>query len=400
MMVEKNNAPRFQIGELFRRFGPAFRQAYPLWTEQRKAMKAIEQCRTPALGGHVERCDCCGYERAFLHSCRNRHCPQCQYLARERWLAARKEDLLPIVYYHTVFTIPDDELNPLALVNKQVVYDILFRAGSETLMQLGRDSKHLGAEIGVTAILHTWAQNLMDHPHLHCIVTGGGLSKDGKEWVLPKKTTEERDFFIHVNILSDLFKKKFIAYLKQAYQSGELKFVGRVSDLQSPEKFHALINRLYDIKWNTYCKESFGGPEGVLNYLGRYTHRVAISNHRIVSVEEDTVSFSWYDRKDHQQKIMTLAVFEFIRRFLLHILPHGFYKIRHYGILSSRSHRTKLQICKKLFNVLTQLPDITAMNWQELLLELTGVDLRICPKCQTGRMVIRIEPFLVGLSPP
>jgi len=399
-MTRDYTAPRFQVGEIFRQFGPDFRQSNKLSLEQRKAMRAIEQCRTPALGGHVEQCDCCGYERHFLHSCRNRHCPQCQYLAREKWLAGRKEDLLPVVYYHTVFTIPDEALNPLIWANKRVLYDIFFRAGSETLLELGRDPKHLGAEIGVTAILHTWAQNLVDHPHLHCIVTGGGLSKDGKQWVLPKKTTIDRDFFIHINILSDLFKKKFIAYLKEAYLSGALKFVGRVDDLASPTKFDNLISRLYKIKWNSYCKQSFGGPEGVLNYLGRYTHRVAISNHRIVDVNDDTVSFSWYDRKESKKKIMTLTAFEFIRRFLLHILPHRFYKIRHYGILSSRSHRGKLAMCKQLFDQLQNRQNCTPIDWQELFLELTGIDLRICPKCQNGNMVIKAAPIMAGLSPP
>jgi len=368
--------------------------------EQRKAMHAIQICRTPALGGHVDICDHCGHQRPFLHSCRNRHCPQCQYVARQRWLAARKKDLLPIVYYHAVFTIPDQELAPLALVNQRVIYDILFRAASETLLKLGRDPKHLGAEIGITAVLHTWGQNLLDHPHLHCIVTGGGLAKDGQTWVLPKKNTDDKPFFVHVNIISGLFKKKFLAYLKEAYLSGQIVFTGRIADLKEPGCFYALIDRLYDMKWVTYCKEAFGGPEDVVGYLGRYTHRVAISNHRIVDVKDDQVCFSWIDRKNHEKKIMRLDAIEFIRRFLLHILPHGFYKIRYYGILSSRNHKTKLTRCKRLLHAVETEKAISDLVWQELLFELTGFDWRICPVCKIGHMVAASASLLAGPAPP
>jgi hypothetical protein len=387
-MMNDNN----KIGALFREHGDCYRSVHRLPSAQRKAMSAIERCRTAALGGHVDRCDHCGYERISYNSCRNRHCPSCQWLARERWVLDRKRELLPIAYFHVVFTIPD-ELNPIALVNQQLLYDLLFQAASETLLTLGKDPRHIGGQVGIIAVLHTWSQTLMDHPHVHCIVTGGGLSADGQRWLCPRKMTSKKDFFIHVNVMSALFKKKFLAYLKQRYQRGEFKWVGRISYLKELSAFNKLLSQLYTKRWVTYCKKPFGGPEQVLRYLGRYTHRVAISNHRIVNVADGKVTFKWRDYRDHNKtKLMTLDIGEFMRRFLLHILPDRYYKIRYYGLLSNRHRGAKLSRCQEILEV-TKEPTPSSgdhLSWQELLLELCGLDVRKCPKCQVGQMV-RIE---------
>jgi len=378
-----------KIGALFREFGASYRALHSLSLAQQKTMRAIERCRTADLGGHVDRCDSCGYERIFYNSCRNRHCPNCQSLARERWLLDRKRELLPIVYFHLVFTIPD-ELNPIALVNQRPVYDVLFQAASETLLMLGRDPRHIGGQIGLIAVLHTWGQNLMDHPHLHCIVTGGALSDDGQRWLSPVKTKRGKNFFIHVNVISDLFKKKFLTYLKQRYQAGKFKWVGRISYLKERTSFDQFLTQLYAKKWVTYCKKPFGGPEQVLHYLGCYTHRVAISNQRIVKVFNGKVTFKWRDYRDSDKsKLMTLEVFEFIRRFLLHILPSRYYKIRYYGFLANRFRNTRLSRCKDILSLIK--PATSAKNermcWEDVLLELCGLDVRKCPNCQSGRMV-------------
>jgi len=401
-MNDSKRSNGIEVGDIFREYGPAYREAHKPPLYQLKAMSAIEKCRTSALGGHVDECDVCGYQRISYNSCRNRHCPKCQSLTREEWLLARKEDLLPVSYFHVVLTIPD-VLNQIALVNQRVIYNILFKAGSETLLVLGKDPTHLGADIGFIAVLHTWGQNLIDHPHLHCIATGGGLSEDGVEWMLPKKTTKKRDFFVHVNVISALFKGKFLSYLKQAYKDGDLKFEGEIKPLGTKQAFQQLLDKLYDMKWVTYCKKPFGGAEQVLEYLGRYTHRVAISNSRIVKLEDAKVTFRWRDYRDgNKTKLMTLDVFEFIRRFLLHILPKGFFKIRYYGILASRNSKTKLARCKEILDVdSSQEQDTTrSKSWEDLLFELTGIDPRICPECKKGRMICKdIIPRPIYLPP-
>jgi len=377
-----------EVGDIFRQFGAAYQQEHKLPLQQLKAMSDIERCRTKALGGHVDVCEECGYERISYNSCRNRFCPKCQLLKKEKWVLAREKDLLPISYYHIVFTVPDD-LNRLCLVNQKEMYDILFKAGSKTISDLGKDEKHIGGKVGFLCVLHTWGQNLMDHPHLHCIVTGGGLSKDGTRWVTPKKTTPKKDFFVHVNIISDLFKKKFLAYLKQEYQNGKLKFVGEIESLADRNKFQELIDKLYHKKWNTYCKKPFGGPEKVLRYLGRYSHRVAISNKRIVKLEENKVTFKWRDYRDgNKNKLMTLDTFEFIRRFLLHILPKRYFKIRYYGLLASRNISTNLELCKRLLKVAAKIAEqVHKLSWDEMMLELFGIDVWLCPRCHKGRLI-------------
>jgi hypothetical protein len=310
-------------------------------------------------------------------------------LARASWVHAREQELLPIPYFHVVFTLPND-LRSIALVNQREMYQLLFQAASETLLELGRDERHMGGQPGIIAALHTWGQSLVDHPHLHCIVTGGGIANDNSCWVSPKKLTQGRDFFIHVNVISDLFKKKFLDYLKRCYQSGALKWAGRISHLQDKKNFQQMIDLLYAKKWVTYCKKPFGGPEQVIRYLGHYTHRVAISNQRIKSYADGKVTFRWKDyRNNGQTKVLTLDVSEFIRRFLLHILPDNFYRIRYYGLFANRGRKAKLSRCRELLGIIVAMEsaDLNSKSYDILLLELYGLDVWLCPACQIGRMV-------------
>jgi len=347
----------------------------------------------------VDVCEKCGHIRISYNSCRNRHCPKCQALAKERWIQDRKADLLPVPYFHVVFTLPE-MLRPLALRNQKVIYNLMFKAASETLTQLAADPKHLGARIGFTAILHTWSQTLIDHPHLHCIVTGGGLSENGKKWI-----SSGEDFFIHVNVLSRLFRGKLLAFLRNAYQDDQLRFPGQIAPLGDTASFKTLVDNLYQKEWNVYCKPPFGTAQQVIAYLGRYTHRVAISNDRIVKLEDGQVTFRYRDWADgNKTKLMTLSAFEFIRRFLLHILPEGFVKIRHYGILSNRNKATKLRRCRQLLgaSIHNEQEKEPKTTWEDLLYRLTGVDPRICPHCGEGRMVKKeiLPPKQHGVPPP
>ncbi len=371
------------IADIFREYGEAYCQAHKQPGYILKAIEAILKCRTAELGGHINKCDYCGHQTVLYNSCRNRHCPKCQNMAKEKWLLDRKEDLLPVEYFHVVLTIPN-QLNVLALRNQKVIYDILFKAGSEALLELGRDLEHLGAEIGFITLLHTWGQNLMDHPHLHCIVPGGGLAFGESGGI-----SSPHQFFIPFKAISRLFRGKFLYYLKKAFQNGKLKFTGEVLYLNKEQSFKKLLNSLYNQEWVTYCKPPFRDSEQLLEYLGRYTHRVAISNHRIIKFEDGKVTFRWRDYKDNNRiKQMTLNVFEFIRRFLLHILPAGFVKIRQYGILSNRSRCTKLKKCREFLGMATdKTKQKTKLSWEDLLLKLTGIDLRDCPVCGQGKMI-------------
>jgi len=373
-----------EVADVFRAFGPAYREAHELPLRHLRAMRAIEICRTAELGGHLDQCDHCGTVRISYNSCRNRHCPKCQCLEKERWLEARQKDLLPTSYFHVVFTLPEG-LRPLALRNQKVVYSLLFKAVSETLTELARDSKHLGAEIGFMAILHTWSQTLIDHPHLHCLVTGGGLSLDGKRWLRSSK-----EFFIAVKVLSCLFRGKFLDGLKKLYETEELKFPGQIEELKQPPAFKRFLTHLYHQAWVVYCKPPLKHPEKVVDYLGRYTHRVALSNDRLVKMENNRVTFRWRDSADNDKiKWLTLEAFEFIRRFLLHVLPEQFVKIRYYGILSHRSRKGKLLRCKKLLGVLISEDSKQLLKepWQDLLTRITGIDPRVCPYCGKGKMI-------------
>lgn len=385
-----------EIADVFRMYGQAYRSKYKLSKDQHKAMLSIEVCRSVALGGHIDECNECGHIRISYNSCRNRHCPKCQSLAKEKWLHERAKDLLPIQYYHMVFTIPNI-LNPVTLRNKEEIYSILFKASAESLKELSADPKYLGAQIGFISILHTWGQNLMDHPHIHSIVTGGGLSLDENRWISCRK-----NFFLPVKVLSKLFKGKFLYYLKQAYYDKKLKFTENISNLSTYKEFQSLIDKLYEKEWVIYAKPPFRSPKYVLEYLGRYTHRVAISNNRITKINDSKVTFKWKDYKDNNKvKCMTLDASEFIRRFLLHILPYRFVKIRHYGILSNKNRNSKLKFCKDLLGVAKGDKDNYDYDtWEELLFHLTGVDITKCPCCSKGRMIRKrkIEPRCY--SPP
>lgn len=376
-----------EVADIFRSHGARYREVHghemPL--RHLRAMRAIEACRTAELGGHVEECDHCGALRISYNSCRNRHCPKCQRLDTERWREDRKRDVLPVRYFHVVFTLPE-HVRPLALRNQKVIYAILFRAVSESIKELTEDPTYLGAEIGFIAMLHTWSQTLMDHPHIHCIVSGGGLSLGGTRWIPCKG-----EFFLPVTVLSRLFRGKFLAYLKEARDRGELVFPGTMVPLKEKSAFNALLKDLYEKEWVVYCKPPFHNAETVMDYLGRYTHRVAISNERLVKLEHDRVTFRYRDRNDHDTvKLMSVDASEFIRRFLLHILPDGFVKIRYYGILSNRNRKTKLALCKELLGVdCPREHEQERESWQDFLARITGRDPRICPFCGKGTMVLK-----------
>ena len=372
-----------EVAEIFRQHGPAYRESHRLPRNHLRVMRAIELCRTAVLGGHKDRCDHCGHLEISYNSCRNRHCPKCQTLRKEKWIEARSEDLLPIEYFHVVFTIPS-ELNHLALMNQKVMYDLLFRSASGTLSELANDPKHLGAKIGVIGILHTWGQNLMDHPHIHCIVTGGGLSSDGDRWISCRK-----GFFLPVRVISALFRGKFLDLLKGCFKRGELVFPGSLCHLKDPGSFETFRGHLYHKKWVVYCKPPFDGPKGVLQYLGRYTHRIAISNNRILTIRDGSVSFLWRDyANDNRQKAMTLKSGEFIRRLLLHVLPDRHVRIRHFGLLANRNRKNNISLCRK---ILGDGKRVTKENerqetWQEQLFRICGIDVTTCPVCQKGKM--------------
>ena len=372
-----------EVADIFRAYGPRYRQIHDLSIRHLRAMRAIEICRTSVLGGHKYKCDVCGSFTISYNSCRNRHCPKCQSLDKERWIEARKKEVLPTHYFHVVFTVPED-IRPIALRNQEVVYGILFKAVAETLKELAKDPKHLGAQIGLISVLHTWSQTLIDHPHVHCIVTGGGLSPDGARWISSKPK-----FFMPVKVLSQIYRGKFLDFLKQAYESGKLSFAGKIGELKEKKQFNELLNKLYGQSWHVYCKPPFKAAEKVVEYLSRYTHRVAISNERIVRIEQGRVTIRYRDYADGDRiKEMTLDALEFIRRFLLHILPDQFVKIRYYGILSTRNRNTKLRKCKELFGVPISQADDEELSWQELLKKLTGIDPTLCPHCKKGKLIL------------
>ena len=342
-----------EVADIFRRHGDAYRRAHAghLGRVERRVMSAIELCRTAELGGHIEACSDCGLVRCAYNSCRNRHCPKCQGSARAEWLAARQAELLPVPYFHVVFTVPAP-VAEIAFQNKATVYNILFRTAAETLRTIAADPKHLGAEIGLVAVLHTWGQTLHHHPHLHCLVPGGGPSLDGTRWVSCRP-----GFFLPVRVLSRLFRRLFLNELRSAFEAGELGFFGALAGLAEPAAFSRRLRQLRGVEWVVYAKPPFGGPEQVLAYLGRYTHRVAIANARLVSMTDDEVAFRWKDYRHHSKsKVMTLDAHEFMRRFLLHTLPDGFHRIRHYGFLANGHRAAKLALCRGLLEVASAEP--------------------------------------------
>lgn len=359
-----------------------------LSAEQRRVVSAITSCRTAALGGHVRECDRgCGYQEISYNSCRNRHCPKCQGLDRVRWQEARAQDLLPVPYFHLVFTVPD-ALHPVFLAHPRVAYGLLFGAVSETVREVAANPKNLGAQVGMTAVLHTWTQTLLYHPHLHCIVPGGGLDPTGYRWIPARE-----QFFLAVRILSTVFRAKLLAKIETAVKSGKI-----AESVGGGVEMSRLLKRAARRRWVVYCKPPFAGPEQVFSYLGRYTHRIAISDERIVAMEDDDVTFSYKDRTDgDRRKTMTLPAEAFLRRFLLHVLPGGFVRIRHYGFLANSVRRDRIARCRELLGVRVEpaVPPATRESWTELLLRLTGKDVTRCPRCGAGRLrtTREIEPF-------
>jgi len=363
-------------------------------------MRAIEVCRTAALGGHVEKCDGCDFTRNAYNSCRNRHCPKCQNTERAKWLDARKAELLPVEYFHVVFTLPE-QIAEIAFYNKETVYSILFRATSETLLTIARDPKHLGAEIGFFAILHTWGQNLLHHPHLHCVVPGGGLSPDHERWISCRP-----GFFLPVKVLSRLFRRLFLEQLEDAFYKNQLRFPGSIEPFQDAFAFDALLRSHEEREWVVYAKPPFGGPQRTLEYLGRYTHRVAISNRRLLSLEDGQVTFQWKDyRSEHREKskTMTIEADEFMRRFLIHTVPAGFPRIRYYGFLANCHRKDKLEYCRRLLmpgacELLPQPAECAEMK--EAITE--KEEIHRCPRCVIGSMirVAVVEPIRWPAIPP
>jgi hypothetical protein len=377
--------PTLEVADVFRRYGELYRHMHgaSMSGEQRRVMAAIEVCRTAVLGGHLERCDQCDYERNCFNSCRDRHCPKCQSLARAQWIEHRLAELLDCPYFHVVFTVPD-EIAAIAYQNKGVVYDILFHTTAETLKTIGADPKHLGAEIGFFAVLHSWGQNLMFHPHLHCVVPGGGLTADGQRWVRCRAR-----FFLSVRVLSRLFRRLFLESMEKAFNSGKLQFFAALEFLRDPHAFAERIAQAKETDWVVYTKRPFAGPQQVLDYVGRYTHRVAISNNRLIDIDNGRVKFHWKDYRDNSQiKVMDLEADEFIRRFLLHVLPEGFQRIRYYGFLANRDRRNKLALCRQLLGMQTSSQTTSIKDYRQRYQELTGRSLTLCPRCQKGQMVI------------
>jgi len=381
LALKKNDQP--EVADIFRLYGEDYRQYNSQSYEQGKAMHHIEVCRTAKLGGHVEQCDQCGFERISYNSCRDRHCPKCQTLAKEQWLNDRKSELLPCGYFHLVFTLPHD-LNPIILCNKKVTLQILFTAVSETLQAFAKDPEwRLEGQLGFISVLHTWSQTLMDHFHLHCLIPAGALSLAKDRWVPARDS-----FLFRIDSLAKEFRKRYLHTLKTAYLKGELIFPGNTAEFGEKQTFEQLIQSLSKVKWIAYAKPPFAGPEQVLEYLGRYTHRVAISNNRIVSIDNGKITFTYRDRKQNETRKMTIDADKFIRRFLLHILPKGFMKIRYFGFLAHKNKKKAIPILRKLINPEAELPEKVKETIQEMMLRLTGTDITCCPKCKKGKMTL------------
>jgi Putative transposase/Transposase zinc-binding domain len=386
--------PPLEVADIIRAAGEAFIERNRHWLRWKhvKVLRAIERCRTAALGGHLDECTRCGRRAISFNSCRDRHCPKCQIAARERWIAARRRELLPTPYAHIVFTLPR-RLAPLVLQNKKVLYDLLFRISAETLCEVARNPKHLGAEIGFFSVLHTWSQQLRLHPHVHCVAPAGGLSPDRARWVRSGK-----NYFLPKKVLRRIFRGKFVDALKHAFQNGQLRFEGNLKLLAKPKIFAAWLRPLHRHDWVVYLKPPFGGPEYVLQYLGRYTHRVAISNHRLVSLIDGQVTFRWRDSAHgNKQELLPLSVNEFLSRFLLHILPQGFVRIRHFGFLANRRRTKLLPLCLQLLGATPEpLAEQHASSPDD------APDLYLCPNCGGPMKVIeRLTAAEIQLrSPP
>lgn len=380
------------IQQAFQQFYAQYVQSYPPYDQQSKVCRDIMNCRTAALGGNSYTCNECGHTEIHYNSCRNRHCPSCQGLATAKWIDKRSTEIVHAPYFHTVFTIPQ-ELHALVYQNQRLLYNLLYQAVAQTLQELSQDSKYLGAQIGFFSILHTWSQDLHYHPHIHAVVLAGGLTKDG-QW-----RSSSSGFFLPVKVLSTLFRGKFLNQLKQYYQQKKLSFYGKAAVYKNHKTFQALLNQCYRKDWYSYTKRTFSGPAAVVKYLGRYTHRIAIANSRIVAVNEHTVTITVKDRKhNNQKKTVTLPGVEFIRRFLLHVLPKGFVKIRHYGLLANCNKNTKLERSRQLTNSPVRKAQLEGLTPTDMILVLTGKDVTKCPICGKGNLVM-LHSFARSASP-
>jgi hypothetical protein len=388
--VRAGDKPALEVADIVRLHGEDFVRAHALSPDQHAVLRAIARCRTAALGGHVDVCDACAFAAIAYNSCRNRHCPKCQALSQARWIARRMERVLPTHAFHVVFTLPS-ELHGLVMRNREELFDLLFASAAEALLELGRDPRWLGAELGITSVLHTWTRDLRFHPHVHCIVTGGGLSLDGTRWIATRP-----DFLFPVRVLGALFRGKFLALLNRLYDRRALRLDGPASSLADPARFERVKDKLYRSRWVVYAKRPFGGPEQVFRYLGRYTHRVGLSNRRLVSLDDRGVTF-----RTHGEQTATLAPREFLRRFLLHVLPKGFVKIRHHGLMAASNVTTRLAVARRLLerDLPPAPPDVSPspVDFRELLLALAGIDLRRCPRC--GELAMRRHPLTFTVEP-
>ena len=383
---------KLEVADIFRAHGGAYRREHAghLNLPQLKVMSAVENCRTAALGGHVAACTKCDHQHIAYNSCRNRHCPKCQGAAAQGWMQARMEDLLPVEYFHVVFTLPV-QIADIAYQNKAAVYGLLFKASAQTLLTIAADPKHLGAKIGMTSVLHTWGSAMTHHPHVHVVVPGGGLSSDGQRWVACRK-----GFLVSVKVLSRLFRRLFLEGLAKLHKEGKLAFFGSLSKLADPDAFATYLAPLRKINWVVYAKQPFGGPEAVLAYLSRYTHRIAISNHRLMSADADAVAFKWKDyriKSGDRMKVMRLRTSEFIRRFLIHVLPSGFHRIRHTGFLANGIRRDRIEMIRRLLDVD---PDADLKADDDQCTD-TNEKEQACPKC--GGVMIVVETFKRGQTP-
>jgi len=380
------------VQDVFLQFYSRYEQSYTPSTQQAKASSDILRCRTAALGGHVFECEECGHKAVRYNSCRNRHCPLCQGVTKAVWVDERSKDILNAPYFHVVFTVPQ-QLHPLIHQNQELLYGLMYKAVAETLAELSKDIKYLGAQVGFFSLLHTWGQDLHYHPHIHTVVLAGGLTKQNL-W-----RNSSKKFFIPVKVLSKKFRGKYLHYLKQCMRQNLLKFYGNAKVFQNPKLFRDLLNQCYAKDWYTYTKKTFSGPLAVVQYLGRYTHRIAISNTRIVSMDEHTVTFTVRDYKcSNQTRTLTLEGVEFIRRFLMHVLPKGFVKIRHYGLLANRNKKTKLKLCRKLTCSPTYKPKFKGLKTIEILCMLMGRDVTVCPVCGKGKQRA-VHSLYPGASP-
>lgn len=369
--------PTVEVADILHARGDRFVEQNRSWLgiQRLSVLRAITRCRTAALGGHIDHCPRCGHQAISYNSCRNRHCPKCQAQARQRWLAAREKEVLGVPYFHVVFTIPH-ELNPLCQYNPEALYGLLLQASAATLLEVAADPKHLGAEIGFLSILHTWGQNLLLHPHAHCAIPAGGFSPDHARWIHPRYP-----FFLPVKVLSRMFRGKFVAGLRRAYQQKKLRFYGPIAALEEPKRFASFLRTVFRQDWVVYAKPAFGGPTQVLRYLGRYTHRVAISNHRLLAFDGDRVTFRWKDyAHGSKQRKMTLSASEFLRRFAQHILPRGFVRIRQYGFLANRCRASNLTVARQLLTITLKPPE-ACLN------SATNAPTWSCPQCGAAMLI-------------